>query len=471
MVSSLSMVQKRKPHILVVDDEEDIRSSLKMILEYEGLEMTGAASAKEALYLVQARAFDAVLLDIKMPRMDGLELLGKLRELQPALPVVMISGHGTVATAVEATRLGAYDFMEKPLERDRVLLVLRNALEQHRLREENYDLRLSFESKYRLIGSSRVMDEVRESIARVAPTSATVLITGESGTGKELVARGILRNSTRADHPFIKVNCAAIPEELIESELFGHSKGSFTGAVRDQVGKFVQADGGTIFLDEVGDMSLKTQAKVLRVLQDGEVEPVGAATSLTVDVRVLAATNKDLASEIEAGTFREDLYFRLNVLLIELPALRERSDDIKELIDYFTEQYCGDDQKKVFDSEVIEAMQGLPWRGNIRELRNAVERLLIMTSGPRIGIGDIPAGLGLALGRGEAAVPEGSLLVAHAGKSLQAFKDGAERSYLLNKLRSQNWNIAATAKLIETPRSNLYKKLETYGISREQDDE
>jgi len=460
-----------KPCILVVDDEQDIRSSLKRVLEYEGLVFEEAASGTEALQRVEVLEPDAVLLDIKMPRMDGLEVLAELRERKPELPVVMISGHGTISTAVEATKLGAFDFMEKPLERERVLLVLRNALQQRQLSRENRDLRLAFGDKYRMVGDSAALDELQGTIARCAPAKASVLITGESGTGKELVARAIHRNSPRAAESFVKVNCAAIPEELIESELFGHVKGSFTGATKDQVGKFVRADGGTIFLDEIGDMSLKTQAKVLRALQDGEVEPVGAAKVVTVDVRVIAATNKSLADEITEGRFREDLYFRLNVVPIEIPPLRGRRDDIAPLVDYFAELFCEENnfRKKTFSPRALEVLRQAAWRGNVRELRNAVERLLIMTPGDVIDVDDLPAGLGRALGDEAVAAPEGSLVLPSDGLTLQQFKDNAEREFLVGRLRQHDWNIAATAKAMETPRSNLYKKLEAYGISREDD--
>jgi two-component system nitrogen regulation response regulator NtrX len=285
------MASRRKPLVLVVDDESDIRSTLRMILEYEGYELAEASSGEDALHRAASDRPDAVILDIKMPRMDGLEVLARLKQAEPGLPIVVISGHGTIATALEATRLGAFDFMEKPLERDRVLLVLRNALERRRLENENRDHKLTYEERFKLIGTSTAMNAVREAMSLAAPVKASVLITGESGSGKELVARAIHRNSPRAAKAFVKVNCAAIPDELIESELFGHEKGSFTGATRDQLGKFAQADGGTIFLDEIGDMSLRTQSKVLRALQDGEIEPVGAAKSFVVDVRVIAATN------------------------------------------------------------------------------------------------------------------------------------------------------------------------------------
>jgi two-component system nitrogen regulation response regulator NtrX len=457
--------------VLVVDDEADIRASLRMILEYEGFSVSEADSGEEALLKAGSERPAAVLLDIKMPRMDGLELLTALRRQDASLPVVMMSGHGTIATAVEATKLGAYDFMEKPLASERVLLVLRNALERRRLQSENESLRLDFEDRYRILGASKALRQVQEDIAKAAPTKASVLITGESGTGKELVARAIHRNSPRASAAFVKVNCAAIPEELIESELFGHEKGAFTGAVRDQAGKFVQADGGTIFLDEIGDMSLRTQSKVLRVLQDGEVEPVGAARTLTVDVRVLAATNKDLTDEIRAGRFREDLYFRLNVIPVTLPPLRERSEDLPALVAAFTESFCRDNnfRTKAFSQEALAVLARLPWRGNVRELRNAVERLLIMTPGDVVGAQHIPAGLGGELAGPPATHGSGDWIDQVPNTTLQAFKDATERAFLLRKLRENDWNVAATAKAIDTPRSNLYKKLETYDIRREKD--
>jgi two-component system nitrogen regulation response regulator NtrX len=462
------MAPRRKPLVLVVDDESDIRSSLRMILEYEGYEFSEASSGEQALTRLETERPDLVLVDIKMPRMDGLEILARVKQSDPALPIVVISGHGTIATAVEATRLGAFDFMEKPLERDRVLLVVRNALESGRLEKENRDLKLSFEERFAMIGNSAAMKAVSAQIALAAPTKASVLVTGESGSGKELVARAIHRNSARAGKAFVKVNCAAIPEELIESELFGHDKGSFTGAVRDQAGKFSQADGGTIFLDEVADMSLKAQSKVLRALQDGEIEPVGAARSFVVDVRVIAATNKRLEDEIAQGRFREDLFFRLNVVPIRLPALRERREDVAPLVAWFAQSFCAENglKPKSISPDAVELLAGLPWRGNVRELRNAIERLVIMTPGATVHAADIPTGLGLAPAENTATT---SLPAGPAAATLQSFKDAAERAFIIAKLEEHDWNVAATAKAIDTPRSNLYKKLEAYGIRRETD--
>src|SRR5258705_3023312 len=324
-----------KSRILVVDDEAAIRDSLKMTLEYEGYEFLGAATGHEGLALVEREGPDLVWLDVKMPGMDGLEVLDRIRALNDALPVVVVSGHGTISTAVEATKKGAFDFIEKPFASDRVLVSLRNALDQRRLRDENRSLKKAVEVRHQMIGDSPALRQVTASIARAAPTNATVLIQGESGVGKELVARTIHRNSLRSRDRFIQVNCAAIPEELIESELFGHEKGSFTGATEKQIGKFEQADRGTIFLDEVGDMSAKTQAKVLRVLQQGEVERLGSARTVKVDVRVIAATHKHLEEAIERGEFREDLFFRLNVIPVQVPPLRERREDIPLLVQHF----------------------------------------------------------------------------------------------------------------------------------------
>jgi two-component system nitrogen regulation response regulator NtrX len=459
-----------KGKVLVIDDEEAIRKSLRMVLEYEGYEYVDAASGPGGIEALQREAPDAVLLDIKMPGMDGLEALQVVRAKDAHTPILMISGHGDIPTAVEAIQKGAYDFLEKPLESDRVLTAIRNAIERKRLREENQKLKRQVESRDRLIGESPALGGIGEAVKRAAPTHATVLITGESGTGKELIAHDIHRGSPRAVRPFIKVNCAAIPDELIESELFGHEKGAFTGASARQAGKFSQADGGTIFLDEVGDMSPRTQAKVLRVLESGEVEPVGMAKTLRVDVRVIAATNKDLPAEIRAGRFREDLFFRLNVVPISCPPLRERREDIPLLIQHFMETFCTENNYRTrrFAPSALDRLKSMDWRGNVRELRNAVERLLIMVPGEVIGERDVAAieGAAVDLTRATGAPPSDGPDPA-GYRTLQEYRDEAEKTFILRKLKEYRWNVARTAKEIETPRSNLYKKLEQYGISRD----
>jgi two-component system nitrogen regulation response regulator NtrX len=448
----------RRGTVLVVDDEESIRDSLRMVLEYKNHKVVEASGGAEALRRLRETPIDAVLLDIKMPEMDGLEVLSNLREQGFDMPVIIITGHGDVPTAMEATRRGAFDLLEKPLEKERVLLVLRNALEKYWLAQEARYLR---REPPKLIGSSPVMQRLRETIDKAAPTPATVLITGESGTGKELVAQEIHRKSARRERPLIQVNCAAIPEELIESELFGHEKGSFTGAVRKQVGKFVAADAGTIFLDEVGDMSARTQAKVLRVLQSGEVETVGAQKTIEVDVRVVAATNQDLENAINDGGFREDLFYRLNVIPIRTPSLREHLDDLPELVEYFVERYSAVNnyRPKTFSKEAVERLRDLPWKGNVRELNNVIERLLILSPEEVISEGDV-AGL---LGGGRRELGD----VIAGAKTLKQFREAAERLFLIEQLERNGWNVTQTARAIETPRSNLYKKMESYAIRRQ----
>ena len=454
-----------KPRILVIDDESAIRDSLKMILEYEGFDVQGAATGQDGLTLADREPADLVLLDIKMAGMDGLEVLQRLRATHEALPVIMISGHATVSTAVEATKLGAFDFIEKPLSTERVLVSVRNAVDQQKLTQEVVAFRRTETLKHQLVGESPAVRGVLEAVKRAAPTSATVLITGESGVGKELVARAVHRNSLRARERFIQVNCAAIPDDLIESELFGHEKGSFTGATEKQIGKFEQADRGTIFLDEVGDMSLKTQAKVLRVLQEGEVERLGSARTIKVDVRVIAATNKRLEEEVEKGQFREDLYFRLNVIPIHVPPLRDRPGDIGLLLKHFLESTSRENNlrpKRITDNAMA-VLERQRWRGNIRELRNTIERLVIMTPGDTIDVPHLPEAMRVDAG-GRA--PDND--VSRAG-TLREHKEVAERAFLVRKLRETGWNISKTAEVIDTPRSNLYKKLEQYRISQETD--
>jgi two-component system nitrogen regulation response regulator NtrX len=444
--------------ILVVDDEAAIRESLRMILEFEDYEVDEASTGPEGLNKIGERPPDAVILDIKMPEMDGLAVLRAARERGLGMPILVVSGHADIETALEATRLGAFDFLEKPLQREKVLLVLRNAIRSYRLESENQELRHEVDD---LVGDSRPMQALRETIHRAAPTPATVLITGESGTGKELVARAIHRQSPRAERSFVQVNCAAIPDELIESELFGHEKGSFTGAVRKQIGKFVAADGGTLFLDEIGDMSARTQAKVLRALQSGEVEPVGAQKVVTVDVRVVAATHRDLEHQIADGSFREDLFYRLNVVPIKTPPLRERLGDVPLLVDYFVEKFSRNANypKKEFTPDALDCLKQLAFKGNVRELKNLVERLLILVSGDVIDRDSILQTNG-SVGGG---LSESILSI----ETLKGFREAAEKLFLLHKLEQNGWNVTQTASAIQTPRSNLYKKLEQYDIKRD----
>jgi len=449
--------------ILVVDDEKGIRGALVQVFEYEGHEVAAAEDGREGIEMAAELRPDVIFLDVKMPGLDGLDVLARLREDDPTALVVMISGHGTIDTAVEATRKGAYDFLEKPLDTDRLLVTLRRALELRGLTESMADLRSKVESRYEIVGSSYAVQQVLGRVERVSPTEARVLITGENGTGKELVARAIHRLSARADEEFVDVNCAAIPSELIESALFGHMKGSFTGAVADRAGKFEQADGGTLFLDEIGDMSLDAQAKVLRALETGVVTRVGGTKPIEVDVRVIAATNKDLELEIEEGRFREDLFYRLNVVPIHVPPLRERREDIPMLIQHFAEIMAKHDgvTPRRFEEGAIKRMLDLPWPGNVRELRNTVERLLILSPGDVVRAEDVDV---LASGRGGDADVGGELL---SVETFSDFKDRAERAYIVRHLRDNDWNVAETARKIDMPRSNLYKKIEKYGLARE----
>ncbi len=469
-----------KARILVIDDESAIRDTMRMILEYEGHDVLAAGSGPEGLALVEREAPDLVFLDVKMPGLDGLEVLSRLRGLSEALPVVIISAHGTSATALEAGRLGAFRFIEKPLSKEQVLDAVREGVELGSLRRENRTLRTALESRHQLVGDSPALARVMDQVRRAAPSHATVLILGESGVGKELVARAIHRGSLRARERFVQVNCAAIPEDLIESELFGHERGAFTGATDKQVGKFELADRGTIFLDEVGDMSARTQAKVLRVLQEGEVERLGSSRTTKVDVRVIAATNKDLEDEIAQGRFREDLYFRLSVIPILVAPLRERTEDIPALVQHFVAQFSRESNRRPvrFASAALDVLRQAPWRGNVRELRNAVERLLIMSDRDvieaddvrqvlRVGARPAPVAATVTPVTGEGAGP--GPLADHKPATLREFKEWSERAFIVEKLREYSWNISKTADVIDTPRSNLYKKLEQYGISQEVD--
>jgi two-component system, NtrC family, nitrogen regulation response regulator NtrX len=451
--------------LLIVDDEAGIRAALAQLLEYEGYEVRAVANGREGLATYESWRPQLVFLDVKMEGIDGLETLKRIRALDPAAIVVMISGHATISDAVTATQLGAYDILEKPLDTDRILVTLRNAIGHLDLREENARLRETVQQTGEIVGGSSAVRGMVEQIKRIATTPARVLITGENGTGKELVARAIHAQSPRAKQPFIEVNCAAIPSELIESELFGHMKGSFTGAVQDRAGKFEQADGGTLFLDEIGDMSLAAQAKVLRVLQEGEVTRIGGAKVRKVDVRVLAATNKKLEQEIAEGRFREDLYYRLNVVPITVPPLRERRDDIPMLVQHFLARISKDSglPMKLVDPEAMEQLIALEWPGNIRELRNTVERLLILGVGSRITRGDVDRLVGVRAGDGGA----GMGTMDHF-ETYESFKLAAERAFLLAKLREHDWNVAETARAIDMPRSNLYKKIERHALARGQ---
>ena len=451
--------------ILVVDDDEGVREAIKLTLEYEGYTCLFARSGQEGLDRAAADSPDLVLLDVKMPGMDGLEVLRRMRERGDTVPVIVISGHGTISTAVEATKQGAFTFLEKGFEGDVLKLNIRNALEQYRLKTEVSSYRALAEIRHEMIGAGAALQKVTDDIARAAPTNSTVLIQGESGVGKELVARAIHRNSRRGRERFVQVNCAALPEELIESELFGHERGAFTGATQKQIGKFEQADRGTIFLDEIGDMGLRTQAKVLRVLQEGEVERLGSARTIKVDARVIAATNRDLEEAIDKEMFREDLYFRLRVIPIRVPPLRDRSEDIPRLVAHFADLFCRENnfRPKRFTPAAVDLLTRERWRGNVRELRNTVERLMVMSEGETIGEAEVADVLrsGPRRGVSEPAVPHAS--------TLREFKEVVEREFLVEKLREHGWNISKTAEVIDTPRSNLYKKLEQYQIRQDGD--
>ncbi len=449
--------------ILVIDDEQGIRAALGQLLEYEGYQVRTIANAADGIAEYQKWRPQLVFLDVKMAGMDGMEALKKLRELDPTATVVMISGHATIRTAVEATQLGAYEILEKPLDTDRILVMLRNALSHLDLQEENARLRESIDAPFEIVGKTPVMRVLMEKTEKVATTPARVLITGENGTGKELVARALHRMSPRASKPFVEVNCAAIPGELIESELFGHMKGSFTGAISDRAGKFEQANKGTLFLDEIGDMSLAAQAKVLRVLQDNVITRIGGAKPISVDVRVIAATNKTLENEIAAGKFREDLYYRLNVVPIHVPPIRERREDIPMLAQYFAATLSAREgiPPRTFTPDALERLSALDWPGNVRELRNTVERLLILAPDSQISARDIDR---LA---GQRALDDAGLATLTQCRTFEEFKDAAERTFLLNKLREFDWNVSETARAVEMPRSNLYKKIERYSLSRE----
>jgi two-component system, NtrC family, nitrogen regulation response regulator NtrX len=448
--------------VLVVDDEAGIRQSLKDVLQDEGYRVTAVESGEDCLNFLGKEKTDVVLLDIWLPGINGLETLARIRKSEKPPVVVMISGHGSIETAVRATKKGAFDFIEKPLSIEKTLLTLKHATEELALSAQNRLLRDKLEGDYRIIGTSVPMKALRQQLALAAPTNGRVLVYGESGTGKELVAHALHRMSLRGDKPFVEVNCAAIPEELIESELFGHVKGSFTGAVEDKVGKFEQADAGTLFLDEIGDMSLRTQSKVLRVIEQQRFSPLGSKKELAVDVRVVAATNKNLEEEIQRGNFREDLFFRLNVIPFYVPPLREHAEDIPELLDFFLETFAAayGRKPKHFSEPALEVLLRYRWPGNVRELRNLVERMVIMVSGDRIERRHIPQTL--TNHRGRSGTSRG---MAGGFSTLHEARAAYERDYILRKLGENHGNVSRTAEVLGLERSHLYRKMKALGIS------
>ena len=448
-------------HILVVDDEAPIRETLKEILEYEDFEVSLADNGEKAWQLIQKNDFDVILCDVKMPGIDGMELLEKVQAFRPEIPMVMISGHGNVEMAIDSTKKGAYDFITKPPDLNRLLITLRNAIDRNNLVTETKVLKRKVAKTFDIIGETPAISKIKETIEKVAPTEARVLITGENGTGKELVARWVHERSTRASNALIEVNCASIPTELIESELFGHEKGSFTSAIKQRIGKFEQAHGGTLFLDEIGDMSMAAQAKVLRAIQEGKITRVGGDKEIKVDVRIVAATNKNLLDEIEKGNFRMDLYHRLSVILIHVPTLNERAEDIPMIADKFLSEICEENamQPKKFTPDGYRALQDVNWTGNIRELRNVIERLVILCeeniSGDNVYMYSNPAQRG--------ADPFG---VVDEYKTLQEFRDWAEKVFIERKLVQNAWNVAKTAIEIDIQRSHLYNTIEKYSLKR-----
>ena len=452
--------------ILIVDDEESIRQSLAGILHDEGYEVASAATGKEALDLLSEAQPSLALLDIAMPVMDGIEVLRRFKEARPEMQVIMITGHGTIDTAVQTTKMGAYDFLQKPLSLERVTLAVKHGLEEFRLRQENETLKKSIERRYEIVGGSTAVQSLKRQIALAGPTNGWVLIHGESGSGKELVARAIHKASKRTSGPFIEVNCAAIPQELIESELFGHEKGAFTGATGMKRGKFELADRGTIFLDEIGDMSLATQAKVLRVLEGQQFQRVGGTRTLRTDVRVIAASNKDLAAEIRKGSFREDLFYRLNVIPLEVPPLRDRKEDIPILVRYFLQEFATEygQKPKAIDAAALDLFVRYPWNGNVRELRNFIERMMIMIPGPAIAAADVPA----PVSRPQAGRPSADALGGlGAYATLKEARAAFEKAFIIRKLKENNGNVSKTADEIDVERSNLHRKIRALKIENE----
>lgn len=456
--------------ILIIDDERSIRNTLREILEYEQYLVDDIDNGTDALDLITKNEYDLILCDIKMNKMDGMEVLTEGLKIQPDLPFIMISGHGTVETAIEASKKGAYDFITKPPDLNRLLLTVRNALERKNLVIETKVLKRKVSRTREMLGNSPAIQKIKNTIERVAPTDARVLITGANGSGKELVARRLHEKSNRADSVLIEVNCAAIPSELIESELFGHEKGSFTSAIKQRIGKFEQASGGTLFLDEIGDMSLSAQAKVLRALQENKVTRVGGEKEIDVDVRVIAATNKDLQKEIEAGNFRMDLYHRLSVILINVPNLTERREDIPLIAQNFCSEICSDYGMPVKEitKEAMEALKNMEWTGNIRELRNMIERLIILSDKVITDKDVIAFANPNSMKLGLEASKDNHSLNLDQFTNFQEYKDFVERDFIKYKLEKNNWNVSKTADEIDIQRSHLYSKIDKYGLKREE---
>jgi len=446
--------------ILIIDDEKEICESIKMILEYEDYAVDFSTAASEGLEKLLSDSYHALLLDIQMQEMNGFDVLKKVKESGSPASVIIISAHGSVENAIKATKLGAFDFIEKPIDRDKLIISVRNAVEQSKLLLENEEIKRAYIGEGKILGKSRAIKNILEMIDKVAPLDTRILITGENGTGKELVARAIHNKSPRKEGPFIEVNCAAIPNELIESELFGHEKGSFTGAMQQRIGKFELANKGTIFLDEVGDMSQQAQAKVLRVIEDSRLERVGGTKKIEVDVRIIAATNKNLKEQIEKNNFREDLYHRLNVIPIQIPSLKERTEDIPILVESFTNEISARYKKGSvkFNEESLKFLQTQPWSGNIRELKNFVERIIIIVDKKEIAKKDIePLFAGSQASLGD---------IINESNSFQDFKEKAERAFIIKQLEMNDWNISKTAEILDIQRSHLYNKIKKYGIER-----
>ncbi len=446
--------------VLIIDDEKEICESIQMILEYEGYNVDYSTKASEGLEKLEAIPFSALLLDIQMPEMNGFEVLKRIKEDNNKVSVIIISAHGSVENAIKATRLGAFDFIEKPIDRDKLLISIRNAVEQSNLILENEEIKKNYVGDGKILGKSKAINQILELIDKVAPLETRVLISGENGTGKELVARAIHSKSNRNDKPFIEVNCAAIPNELIESELFGHEKGSFTGALQQRIGKFELANKGIVFLDEVGDMSLQAQAKVLRAIEDSKIERVGGSKKIDIDVRILSATNKNLKEEIEKGNFREDLFHRLNVIPINIPPLKERQEDIPILVEIFAADITSKHKKPPvkFDEEALKFLQTQKWSGNVRELRNFVERVIIIVDKKEIGKKDIE----FLFQGGKSSMKD----ILSESNSFQEFKEKAERAFIIKQLNANDWNISKTAEALDIQRSHLYNKIKKYEIER-----